>query len=53
MMGDGGVCDIIFLERFFYNRKTRYGVRKNVWSLFERLSFIFLQKIINFIFKLL
>ncbi len=51
MMGDNGARDIIFLEMFFLSRKTRYGGRRNVWSLLQKLSFIFFQKTINFFFK--
>ncbi len=42
---------IFFLERFSCRKKTRYGVRRNIWSLFGRLSFLFPQRTIHFFFK--
>ncbi len=40
-----------FLKRFLCNKKIGYGTRKHISSLFRRLPFIFLQRIIHFFSK--
>jgi hypothetical protein len=34
----------------FVAKKIEYGIKRNIWSLFGRLFFIFLQRTINFFF---
>ncbi len=45
-------CTSSFLKGFFH-KKTRYGIRTNIWSFFGRLSFISFQRTIKFFFKFL